>query len=729
MASGEDPESCLATFIEVLIFKFLSDLGILRTNPLGSPVDMETVLQKPSRYILKYYFETVRPEIKRLFPVGNDGTSIINGIVLDPRSEDQGKLFSQILKRFKDFGSLRRIDPEFKSRIFERFLKKSMSVKNWGQYFTPRNVVKAMVEMSGVEHLAPGSVLADPAPCGVGGFLLEPLMHKRPHDYRADQFDPVNYIGWDRDEKTVILAKANMIVHLSEALELDAVGAIPRLAAALNSTFETSRSLTGSLGRVPVEEFDLVMTNPPYVTKGAGRQRDFLAQHSDYYAVGGAGIENLFMQLIIKGLKPGCRGLVIVPDGLLIRHSEDDLRAHILETCFVEAVISLPVNTFYSTPKKTYVLVLRKKQQSSDRQTSPVFTYLVSHTGETLDAKRFATEENDLPPMASLFRAFQGNPEVFLSNDPRCKVFPISRFIPEGPWLVDKWWTLDEREQLGAVDVETFVGSHELSSMLEETAASLTQQAQRLKALDRVAVVKRTATLKLGDPKHFRMSIGKRVTHKQLRELAKGEVPLYSANVDPGKEHGWIEGSNISDFSQPSILWSIDSDFNMSVREPGEVFATTDHCGRLEILDSKLDPEYCKAAIQFGYGRLFGFDRVSRPSLQRMKKVTFTVPINEMGNFDLAAQRGLSREHIAISNAVQVAETRLEYFKGLKPLAEIPSEDAETMKNRRDQKCALPSGVKAKSTREPCVKADYLGASPEQVGRALLSHRPKHSRK
>ena len=728
LASGEEPESCLATFVEVLIFKFLSDLGVLRTNPSGASVDLDSVFRKPSGQVLKYYFETVRPEIKRLFPTGPDGTSVINGIVLDPRSEDQGRLFSQILRRFKDFGSLRRIDPEFKSRIFERFLKKSMSVKNWGQYFTPRNVVKSMVEMSGVEHLAPGSVLADPA-CGVGGFLLEPLMHKRPHDYRAEQLDPVRYIGWDRDEKTIILAKANMIVHLSEMLEQDAIGAIPRLAAALNSTFETSRSLTGSLDRAPSEEFDLVMTNPPYVTRGTGHQRHYLERHSNYYGIGGAGVENLFMQLIIKGLKPGCRGLVIVPDGLLIRHSEDALREYILKTCFIEAIVSLPVNTFYSTPKKTYVLVVRKKQQPVDEQKNPVFTYLVTHTGETLDAKRFVTRDNELPIMASLFKAFQGNPELFLSNDPRCKLFPISRFTPEGPWLVDKWWTLEEREQLGAVDVDTFVGSQELASMLEEVSASLTKQARGLKSLERSAPIKRTAALTLGDERYFRMSIGKRVTRKELRELVKGTVPLYSANVDPGKEHGWIEESNISDFAYPSILWSIDSDFDMSVRESGLVFATTDHCGRLEIMDPGLDPEYCQAAITFGYGRLFGFDRVTRPSLQRMKKVTLLVPVNEKGAFDLAAQRELSQEHVAISNAVQVAEEGLEYLKGLKPLTEIPNDATDDMKNTKKHKQMASTKSDMTAVREPGLKADYKEATPEQVGKAFLSYRPGRSRK
>ena len=425
LACGEQPEACLATFIEVLIFKFLSDLGVLRANPFGIAVDFDTVIRKNANVILPYYFDNVRPEIRRLFPAGDDSTSVINGIVFNPKSGDQGKLFLQILERFRDFGSLKKIDPEFKSRIFERFLKKNLSVKNWGQYFTPRNVVKAMVEMSGIEFLAPGAVVADPA-CGVGGFILEPLMNKRPYDFRSTDSRPLQYVGWDRDDKTIILAKANMLVHLSEALEVDPIGAIPRLALALNATFESNKGLTGSLERAPTEEFDLVLTNPPYVTRGTGKQREFLSSQSGYYAVRGSGIENLFTQLIINGLKPGARALVVAPDGLLLRHSEQALREYILRTCTLEAVVSLPINTFYSTPKKTYIIVVRKKQHLDDRQTSPVFSYLVANIGETLDAKRFVIAENDLPQMASMFRSFQGNPSAFTTTDERCKVFPIA---------------------------------------------------------------------------------------------------------------------------------------------------------------------------------------------------------------------------------------------------------------------------------------------------------------
>jgi len=677
LASGEQPEACLATFIEILIFKFLSDLGALKANPSGIPLDFETVISKPADRILRYYFETVRPEIRRLFPVGPDGTSVINGIVFDPASKDQGRLFLQILERFRAFGSLKKIDPEFKSRIFERFLKKSLAVKNWGQYFTPRNVVKAMVEMSGIEHLTPGSVVADPA-CGVGGFLLEPLMNKRPHDFRTVESKALRYCGWDRDDKTIILAKANMLVHLSEALEQDPIGAIPRIAKAVNTTFHVHRGLTGSMEQAPANAFDLVMTNPPYVTRGTGKQREFLHEHAGYYAVGGSGVENLFTQLVINGLKPNARGLLIVPDGLLLRHSERPLRAHILKTCTLEAVVSLPVNTFYSTPKKTYVLVIRKKQKAGDRQTDPVFTYLVGNIGETLDAKRFVIAENDLPPMASLFRLFQGNPKEFATTDPRCKLFPAARFDPDDHWLVNKWWTLEERQRLGDVEAECFVGPGELSALLQETAGALGAHAKGLRGLEHHVSIRRTVTVALADRRYFHMSIGKRVLRRELFHAVKGQVPLYSANVKPGKEHGWIDKSNIDDFSHPSLLWSIDSDFNISVRKKDETFATTDHCGRLKVLDNALDPAYCHAAIVYGYGRTFGFDRVTRPSLTRMAKVTFRVPVTESGLFDLEAQQDLAREYVAIGDAVQGAEDSLSALAVLKPRADLPN-DAEDL--------------------------------------------------
>jgi len=677
LASGESPDVCLASFVEILIFKFLSDLKILTTDPAGVPVDFETVLSQPTNRVLRYYFESVRPEIKRLFPPGPDGTSVINGIVLDPANEDHGRLFSQILDRFASFGTLRRIDPEFKSRIFERFLKKSISQKNWGQFFTPRNVVKAMVEMSGIEHLTPGAVMADPA-CGVGGFVLEPLVHKRPHDFRTDAAPNLAYRGWDRDSKTIILAKANMLIHLSEVLESDPANAAARLAPVLNETFRSvARSITGSLALAPDGEFDLLMTNPPYVVTGTSTQRSMIAESpalAAYYEVPGTGVENLFLQLIIRGLKSGARALVIVPDGLLLRHSEEALRRHLLNTCKLEAVISLPKNTFYSTPKKTYILAFRKKQVPGEPQVDPVLTYLIGDVGETLDAKRFVIQENDLPRVAQAFRLFQGSPSSFAPTaaDARLKVQPIDRFKPEEHWLVDRWWTEDERRALGEFEGSEAVSPEDLAQRLEEVASALSELARFVAGRDSVDAVGQTRTVSLGDASLFRLGIGRRVLMKELFRGPEGDVPLYSANVV--EPFGYLPKSSITDFSFPSVLWGIDGNFEIAVKDVGVGFDITDHCGRIEILDPGLDAHYCGAAIALA--RVHGFDRTLRPSLTRMKGLTFEVPVRGDGPFDLDLQRALAGRYEAVSEALREADRVFAALVDLEPDVMLPSAKA-----------------------------------------------------
>lgn len=679
LASGEEPETCLASFIEILIFKYLSDLGLLERTPDGLDVSFPTVYELPADQCLRYYFTHVRPEIKRLFPPGPDGTSVINGIVLNPENADHGRLFAQILQRFERAGSFRRIDPEFKSRVFEKFLKESISKKNLGQFFTPRNVVKAMVEMSGIGTLTPGSVVADPA-CGVGGFLLEPLLHRRAGDHRSEEAASLVYRGWDRDTKTIILAKANMLIHLSEVLENDPTGAPTWLAPILSASFTSmATSITGSLSIAPVDEFDLVMTNPPYVVAGTRTQRAMIAADprlAEYYGIRGSGVENLFIQLIINGLKPGARALVIIPYGLLLRHSEEDLKRFMLEKCVLEAIVSLPINTFYSTPKKTYILVVRKKIHNEEAQGERVFTYLMSNVGETLDAKRFPISENDLPGMARLFRLFQGAPDAFNEPDdePRLKLQPIERFNPSEHWLVDRWWSEQERQSLGVVGTVEAIQPNDLAERLQEVARTTTEIAELVRRDVRPPEGVRTRSVRLGDKALFRLSIGTRVLKRDLHGLPKGPIPLYSANVQ--EPFGFIAESNIDDFTRPSILWGIDGDFKLAVKRIGEEFATTDHCGRIELLVDDLDPSYCRAAIALA--RAYGFDRTLRPSLQRVRTLAIAVPVTESGDFDVEAQRALAERYDAVLEGLAEARRVFDTLAGLEPdvmLSEIENDE------------------------------------------------------
>jgi hypothetical protein len=169
--SGATPENCLYTFVEVFIFKYLSDLGVLTGFHSFSHL-LRQYETNSDNEVIEYYASTVRIKIKELFP-GNpkDKTTIINGTIFvskdDRAVSGYATVFRKILNRFNDFGSLENIDYDFKSKLFETFLKESISRKNWGQFFTPIKIVRSIVSMA---DISTGMKICDPA-CGVGKFL------------------------------------------------------------------------------------------------------------------------------------------------------------------------------------------------------------------------------------------------------------------------------------------------------------------------------------------------------------------------------------------------------------------------------------------------------------------------------------------------------------------------------------------------------------------------------
>jgi len=478
LASGENPDACLATFVEIFVFKFLSDLGILKEHN-GVKIDFDEVYNKEQSLI--YYFEHVRPAIKEMFPADNtDNTGIINGIVLDVSVSDQNIVFKNILKKFKEFGVLNNVDPEFKSRLYEKFLAKSIGQKNWGQFFTPRNVVKAIVEMSDIEKLPNGSVVNDPA-CGVGGFILEPYLGKRTSDYYLDSSgkltSKLKYVGYDRDPQTIILAKSNMLIHISQLLR-ENPNLTKEFATLFNDTFKSSHtSSLGSLNDTTENAYDLLMTNPPYVTAGSSTQKKIIKKNTllkNFYKVSATGVEGLFIIKIIKSIKKGKNAFVIIPDGILLRSTDVKLRQFIKDNCIINAIISLPKRTFYSSPKKTYILSITKKEKSTE-QIEPVFTYIITKTGETRDAKRFK-DENDLPSMVRQYKYFMTDRQEYASTDSKCKIQPITRFKAEEHWAIDRWWSVDEKRELG-------IEEESIAPTLKEYTESVDVMAKELQTI------------------------------------------------------------------------------------------------------------------------------------------------------------------------------------------------------------------------------------------------------
>jgi type I restriction-modification system DNA methylase subunit len=495
MVSGATPENCLYTFVELFIFKYLSDLGVLKG--IYSFYDLYEMYEKNTEEeVLEQYAKVIRPKIKDLFKESQiDHTTIINGTIFVSKDQKAvngySTVFKRVLSRFKEYKRLENIDNDFKSQLFESFMKQSISRKNWGQFFTPLKIVKAMVKMMDIKE---GERICDPA-CGVGKFLLEATKDiNRFYEVKDGVIErKVEIIGYDKgfdneEQKTIILAKANMLIYLSSLIKK-----FPDMTEKFSMLFNESfilktNSILGTLADPAKEEYDWIITNPPYVTTGSSNLKEEIVKAGleKHYKINAMGVEGLFMEWIIRAMKPNSKALVVVPDGIMNRINDKNLRNFIKKECFIEGVISLPVKAFFTSMKKTYILILKKKNASTDEQSEPVFTYIVSNIGETLDVNRFEIQENDLEEAVNLFNQFKGSKSSFNSSSARCKIQPITKFDPEENWSVDRWWTKKEKIELRIIEEENTMNLDEFSSLLSDISDSLEEYSNEVKELDKL---------------------------------------------------------------------------------------------------------------------------------------------------------------------------------------------------------------------------------------------------
>ena len=649
--SGATPENCLYTFVELFIFKYLSDLGVLKGRHNFYKL-LEDFKDNDAEELLEDYAKSIRPKIKDLFPENPiDKTTIINGTIFVSKDQKAVKgystVFKKVLQRFKDYGKLEHIDYDFKSQLFESFLKESISKKNWGQFFTPLKVVRAIVDMA-KDEIKEGAKICDPA-CGVGKFLLEPIVTRleQYYDIKKGKLIPKITIhgfdkGFDKDEqKTIILAKANMLIYFSDILKENS-GITGQFSDLFNQSFTLkTNSILGTLSEPIEEEYDLILTNPPYVTSGSSNLKAEIKKDGElvnYYKINAMGVEGLFMEWIVRALKPNGKAFIVVPDGIFNRQNDKNLRQFLIDECFIDGIISLPLKTFFTTPKKTYILCITKKANKKDVQKDPVFTYLVSEIGETRDVYRFDMEQDDLSEAITLYSFFKGNKSGFakINTDKRCKVFPFAKFNPESHWSVDRWWTKDEQIKLGILEEDEVVSLTNLSEMVVDFSNTLNEYSNLLNSVsEKESIESDFQEIGLSDTDYFELSIGKRIVKRDLIKF-NGNIPIYSANVKIPV--GYHNKSNISNFDNNFVLWGIDGDFEFNAISKNAPFVSTDHCGVIRVLKDDLLPEYLMIQLEIVRHK-YGFDRGLRASLKNIKEVAIKIPFNSDGTLNTEKQK------------------------------------------------------------------------------------------
>lgn len=685
------PTECLLTFVELFLLKFLSDNLDHRLLPKAKSFyelvkDPRAFHDAHGKTPLTYYVDTVRPHIKQLFPdntIGEDAvvksvfglstliskTSVINGFAFlqnstDKDEESYNRAFLAILKEFAAFGSLSSIDPEFKLRLYETFMKESARQQKLGQFFTPRNVVQAIIKMARLHTLNDNAVVLDPA-AGVGGFVLEPeimacteLEGNISFSESAKGRRRVKLIGVDVDDNLHTLAKANFLIHHAELLRGANITLEPinRLMAETFILMKGNKTL-GSLEYPPRNSVDVVISNPPYVTRGSSVYREEIAkvegnrngeQLKNYYASCGLGLESFFLRYISGALKPGALAFVIVPQSLLSR-SSSSTKELLLRECNIRASIRLPKNTFFNTPVETYILVLEKRYGNDDMR-PPVFCGVARTIGEDLDYLRLPNpDNNELSEIAADFVRYMEHDaeEPFSPGLATVKIKSASEFGEQARWDVLRFWTFDEQVFLGIQERTT-----DDRGFVEDALRQLNESASRardaLVALDELEEPV-TKTISLGDKSLFRLRRGDRITKTQIRQNT-GKVAVYSTS-ERDEPFGYIDADWLSREKirpEPARVVTVNADGSVGkvfVREAGVVL--NDGIVAVEVLAQGLSLDYLAIALQRAVDA-GGFSYTAKLGLQRIQELTIDVPVTETDEFDLDSQRRLSATHAKV---------------------------------------------------------------------------------
>lgn len=666
VSTGKSPQKCLYNVVELFIFKFQTDLNLLPRNCDFNEIFRISRETNGALNSLKTYARSSRKEMIALFPRGRDGTTILNGTIFVDSNGDpvasQANLFKKSLKKYDEFGSLKNVKKEFKTKLFEAFLRQSSSKSRLGQFFTPRKVVRAMVDMAEVDKLQPGARICDPF-CGVGGFIAESIQKSplrksfRPVDGKITP--SVTFHGFDKgfddeEERVIILAKANLMIYLSDLVEQNP-GLTEEFARLFNDIFYLIRDT--NLGTLSLrlddesKRYDVILTNPPYITRGVNALRHEIATSavSDYYKAEGKGVDSLCLEWIIRSLKRGGRAFVIVPYGLLSCQYNSKVKKLLRECCHLNTVISLPSRTFFNTPQKTYIIGFTRKTED-DVQSSPVFTYLVSNIGEGLDTDRFEIPgKSDLQRLKELYLLFKGAPESFPAKeiaDPRLKIMPITHFGEDADWCVDRVWSDEEKVALGIIEQPQSVT---LDEFADEIARVEQRFARLRKGISEITSGNGTA-FKYAERSFedlFERKAGRWLPRSQM-VANPGPHPVYSAVTKSDLPVGSI---GTFDYDLECLQCTTNgANAGHVFYRPRSKFSLTPDAWALVKKDERLDYQFLLYETRRAF-REEGFDWEKKVNLGRVGGLRFLIPVDDEGNYDINAQQILTARYRTAEDA------------------------------------------------------------------------------
>ena len=367
-----------------------------------------------------------------------------------------GQIFAKAQNKIQDPAKLYRLidmvddtdwitlGADVKGDIYEGLLEKNAedTKSGAGQYFTPRALIRAMVECVRPE---PGKRIADPA-CGTGGFFLGA------YDFITN---PAHFT-LDRDQKAFL---KHCTFHGNEIV------ANTRRLCLMNLFLHNIGEIDG---RVPVlphdslvaddgERYDYVLANPPFGKKSAlsftnedGEQEtdDLTYNRQDFWATT-ANKQLNFVQHVRTMLNSRGRAAVVVPDNVLFEGGAGEtIRRKLLDNTDLHTILRLPTGVFYAQGVKANVIFFDNREASPHPWTKQVWYYdYRTNIHHTLKKKPLRYEHlADFircyhPPNRHL-RAAAWHPQD--APDGRWRSYRYDEIVARDKTSLDLFWLKDE---------------------------------------------------------------------------------------------------------------------------------------------------------------------------------------------------------------------------------------------------------------------------------------------
>jgi type I restriction enzyme M protein len=365
------------------------------------------------------------------------------------------------------------LDVDVKGDAYEGLLQKNAEdVKTGaGQYFTPRPLIKAIVEVMRPE---PGMTICDPA-CGTGGFLLAAheyvsrnYPYLDPDEKRHLRFEALR--GTEIVDNTARLCVMNLLLH--------GIGA---------EDAESPIVVDDSLKADPGDRYEMVLTNPPFGKKssmtvvsaeGETERRDLVIVRDGFWASTSNKQLN-FVQHVKTLLKIGGRAAVVVPDNVLFEGGAGEtVRRKLLHECDVHTLLRLPTGIFYAQGVKANVLFFERKPASETASTKTLWVY------DLRTNMHFTLKQNPLryEHVEDFVRAYSAENRHARNESERFKPFSYEELLQRDKVSLDLIWLRDESLEDSQNLPPPDVLAQEIAEDLEAALSEFAQIAESLRA-------------------------------------------------------------------------------------------------------------------------------------------------------------------------------------------------------------------------------------------------------